>query len=195
MKSTNRRKSILLIALVLSILTTTLAISIKSPSSETTSPLGLGIAYCPIAGQEASLTQAQAEVSYVINLPTSLGQYTTLKVDKETNATIIIYAANKPADDANFYDIMQTDAIVLFELPNTLTLEQSKQNILDSIDTTKNDVGSLQPVTINGFFGCVGGNIWHTVTWYTDVNYYQLASSMKVPIDQLIDIANSIPVK
>ncbi|MDI9576718.1 MAG: hypothetical protein QM398_01100 [Thermoproteota archaeon] len=66
---------------------------------------------------------------------------------------------------------------------------------LETIETTNNDIGILQPVTINVFFGCTGGNIWHTVTWYTDVNYYQLAASMKVPIEQLEDITNSIPVK
>ena len=166
----------------------------KPPYLETAPSLGL--AYCPLAGQEVSLAQAQAAVPFKIKLPTSLGQFTVMKFEEELNATTIVFSSEKPADDADFFDIMQTDAIVLFELPNTMTLKDSKQNTLDAISSTRNDVGGgLQPVEINGYFGCAGGNIYHTVTWYTETTYYQLATSLKLPLPQLVEIANSIPLE
>ena len=183
----------MLLALALSLLTTVLAVSTKPFAAETNSQFGL--AYIPIAGQEASFAHIQAAVTYPVRLPTTLGLYAELKFDKETKGTIIIYASNKPADDANFVDVMKTDAIILFELPNRMNIKDAKQNIIDSINNTKDDVGALQQITVNGFLGCAGGNVWHTVTWYTDTNYYQLTASMKFPLEQLVNIANSIPVK
>ena len=86
-----------------------------------------------------------------------------LKLDGEN--LMIIYASTKPSQDANIFDVIGQNAIVLLETPNTMTIQLSDQNIKDAIDATKNDAGGgLQPVSINGRLGCAGGNVEHTVT-------------------------------
>jgi len=178
--------------MILSLASLLLYFCIQPPSKTSSS---LGLPYSPIVGKEVSLTQAQASVPYKINLPTSLGQYAMIKLDKDTNATTIVFASKKPVDDANFIDILNGNAIVLLEMPNKMTLDASTQNIADAISATKNDVGGLQPVTINGYSGCAGGNVWHTVTWYTETTYYQLTSNIDYPLQQLVSVANNIPLK
>jgi hypothetical protein len=100
----------------------------------------------------------------------------------------------RPADDTSFTDIIGDNGIILLEIPNPMGLEDAKQNLLDAINTTKNDFGGgLQPLSINGYFGCMGGNVMHTVTWDNWLVHYELVANLNVPLQRLVNIANSIP--
>lgn len=154
---------------------------------------GPGLAYSPIIGQEVSVAQAKSNMPIAIKLPAKLGAVAELKFENSTNSLTAVYSTSKPADDANFIDILNANAIILIQFPSYLTIAGARQNILDAINSTKDDVGGgLQPVSINGYMGCEGGNIWHTVTWYTETTYYQLAASVSYPLQDLVEIANSM---
>jgi hypothetical protein len=180
-----------LLATILGILTILLS-SMKSTSYVSDSPVFFPT-FPPIGGQEVSFTQAQASVPFKINMPSTLGNFVQLKLEKEN--LMIIYAPSKPSPDANIFDIIGQNGIALLETPNTMTSQLSDQNIKDAINATKNDVGGgLQPVNINGHLGCAGGNVEHTVTWYTQTTRYELIASTNYPLQQLIETANSISI-
>jgi hypothetical protein len=156
----------------------------------------------PIPGQEVSLDQAQASVPFKINLPKNMGTCVELKLlqppqtEAGAETLYIIYASHKPSSDATFDDVKNQNGIILIENPNVMTLQGSAQNIRDAIDSTKNSPGGgLQEVNINGYVGCAGGNVGHCVNWCTETTEYHLMANIKYPLQQLVEIARSIPVK
>ncbi len=142
-------------------------------------------------GQEASLDQAQAWMPFKIRLPTNLGNFAELRIDRSINGVLVVYAADKPSNDATVEDVLDQDGIIFLELPNTMTLQDAAQNTRDAINATD---GRLQPVDINGYFGAAGGNVWHCVSWYAETTYYRLIANIDFPLQQLIEIARTIPV-
>jgi hypothetical protein len=151
----------------------------------------------PIPGGEVSLDEAQASLPFKITLPTNLGPFIQLRLHRETSFLAIIYAAAKPPSDASHEDVCDQNGIILYEAPLSEafgTLEFAENNYKAMIETDKNILGGVQPVTINGYFGCAGGNVEHCVTWCTETTYYSLSASNKRPLQQLIEIAQSIPV-
>ncbi len=189
-----RKERILLLFVVmtLSLTGTILYTSIKPIGSENNLD-NAGLPYSPIAGQSVSTTQAQTNMPIKINLPTDLGPIAESKFDSSSQTLTTIYSSTKPADDANFIDILSTSAIILVQSPSNLTLSYAQQNILDAVNATKNEAGGLQLLTINGYLGCEGGNVWHTVTWYTQTTYYQLEANVNYPLQNLVNAAESIP--
>jgi hypothetical protein len=149
----------------------------------------------PIGGEDVTLAQAQASEKFKVSLPTELGEFTQMKMNKDSGTLTIIYASNKPSADVSINDVISENGIILIEAPNTLTPQSSTQNIMDAINATKNDVGGLQLVNINGNLGCAGGNIQHNVFWYTATNSYELIANLNYPMEQLLKIAESIPTK
>ena len=158
--------------------------------------------FMPIPGQEVSLSQAQASAPFKIRLPTNTGSFVQLKQDIEPEANIshvyIIYAADKLSSNASIPEVLDHNGIILFEAPISAyggTLQSAESNFRAVINDTKDypDGGNLQPVTINGYFGCVGGNIAHGVNWATETTYYQLMANKNYPLQQLVKIARSIP--
>jgi hypothetical protein len=194
-RAINRKTRILLIffALILCLSSTVLYVSTKPVHSQ--GQYTLGLPYSPIVGQEVSVAQVQTNMPFKINLPTDLGPIAESKFDNTTKTLTTIFSSTKPADDANFIDILNSNAVVLIQMPSNLTLASARQNILDAVNTTKNDAGGLQLLTINGYLGCEGGNVWHTVTWYTQTTYYQLTANVDYPLQNLVDAANTIPVQ
>jgi hypothetical protein len=159
--------------------------------------------YCgPIPGQEVSLDQAQASVGFKISLPASLGNFAELKLLQPPQTLpgcetlYIIYANSKPSSDATESDVADQNGIILEENHNIMTMQASVQNILAAINSTKfQGVDGLQKVTINGYVGCAGGNLdVHEVSWYTETTEYHLIASINYPLEQLVAIAQSIPV-
>jgi hypothetical protein len=156
----------------------------------------------PIPGQEVSLDQAQASVSFKINLPTNIGTFVELKLLQPPQtlpgqeALYIIYATSKPSNNATIDDVVNQNGIILVENHNLMTMQDSVQNILDAINSTKHDVGGgLQKVIINGYVGCAGGNLdVREVSWYTETTEYHLIANINYPLQQLVAIAQSIPV-
>lgn len=196
MSDRTRRMGLLFSVLVIVLFSAMLFFSLKSPPRETESSIGFPHPYTPLAGQEVSFTQAQALVPYKISLPSIIGRYVSLKLEKATNTVTVVFASVRPADDADLFDVIEDNAIVFLEMPNSAGLEAVRQNFMDAINTTKNDVGGgLQPVLINGYFGCMGGNVEHTVAWCTEAAHYQLSANMEVPLQRLADIASSVPLE
>ena len=102
---------------------------------------------------------------------------------------------SKPSLEANIFDVLEQGGIVLIAHPNYYrTLEESVKNIEAAINATKDQEGGLQRVSINGYLGAMGGNVYHDVFWYTETTYYELEASVEFPLQQLLKIAQSIPV-
>lgn len=144
----------------------------------------------PIGGEEVTIEQAQASVPF--RLPTKLGKPIQVKLDRDL--VIIIWMESKPSPEANIYDVSDQGGIILIAHPHDWTLEESAKNIEAAINATKDQEGGLQRVSINGYLGGMGGNIHHDVFWYTETTYYELESSVEFPLQQLLEIAQSIPV-
>ncbi len=122
-----------------------------------------------------------------------MGEFADLRLRE--GFVYIIYATNKPSSDATLSDVMDQNGIVLLEMANMMTLQDSAQNIRDAIDSTKNDEGGgLHLVTINGHSGCAGGNLWHEVTWFTETAEYHMIANVDYPLQQLVENARTIPV-
>jgi hypothetical protein len=154
----------------------------------------------PIEGQEVSFTQAQASVTFKIGLPTNMGTPAEIKLELPPHSiperVYIIYAANKPSKDATTNDVLDQDGIILFEAPHLTTLNDATLNILAAINSTKfQGADGLKEVNINGYVGCTGGTFSNCVTWCTETTFYELTANFNHPMQQLIEIAQSIPVK
>jgi hypothetical protein len=156
----------------------------------------------PIPGQEVSLDQAQASVSFKINLPTNIGTFVELKLSQPPQTLpgqetlFVIYATSKPSNNATIDDVVNQNGIIFGEWASGMTLQEGYQNILAAIDSTKNDSGGgLQLVNINRYVGCAGGNLdVHEVSWYTETTECHLIANINYPLQQLVEIAQSIPV-
>jgi hypothetical protein len=155
----------------------------------------------PIPGQEVTLDQAQASVSFKINLPTNIGTFVELKLSQPPQTLpgqetlFVIYATSKPSNNATIDDVVDQNGIILVENHNLMTMQDSVQNILDAINSTKDQAGGLQLVNINGNVGCAGGNLdVHEVSWYTETTEYHLIANINCPLQQLVEIAQSIPI-
>ena len=145
----------------------------------------------PIGGEEVTIEQAQASVPF--RLPTKLGKPIQVKLDRDL--VIIIWMKSKPSPEANIFDVLEQGGIVLIVHPNYhRMLEESVRNIEAAINATKDQEGGLQRVSINGYLGAMGGNVYHDVFWYTETTYYELEASVEFPLQQLLKIAQSIPV-
>jgi len=188
---------VLLIVVILGMSSVFVYLSVVRPTPSEAEKAGLFPAqyFMPITGQEVPLDQASASVPFKIRLPTNLGSFVQLKLNTGTGSINIIYAAVKLPSDASLSDVLDQNGILLFEEPNEMTLENSALNIRAAINSTKIDPGSaLQEVNINGYVGCAGGNVEHCVSWYTETTYYRLTANIKYPLQQLVAIAQSIPV-
>ena len=143
------------------------------------------------------MAQAQAWVSFKVRLPTSIGNFVQLRLDTETGLLEAIYAHDKPSNDATIDDVINQNGIIFMECPSGMTLHDGSQSILAAIDSTKDDPGGgLQQVNINGYVGCAGGNLdEHGVTWCTETTECRLIANVNYPLQQLVEIAQSIPVK
>jgi len=194
-----KRIFVLLAIIILGILSTVVYLSVLGPTASQPETIGFHPYETPIPGQEVSLDQAQASVPFKIKMPTDMGTFVLLKrlqpPEADSEAVYIIYAVHKPSKDATFDDVINQNGIILMEFTNDMTLQNSAKNIRAAIDSTKNDPGGgLQEVSINGYVGCAGGNVAHCVDWYTETNYYRLMANVKVPLQQLIEIAQNIPI-
>jgi len=185
LKWKNIRIFVLLATIILGTSSTLIYLSVLRPTT------GFHPYEPPIPGQEISFDQAQASVPLKIKMPTNMGTFVQLKLlqppQTDTEGVYIIYAAHKPSGDATFSDVENQNGIILMEFTNHMT-----QNVRAAIDSTD---GGLQEVNINGYVGCAGGNVAHCVDWYTETTYYRLMANIKVPLQQLVEIARSIPVK
>jgi hypothetical protein len=187
----NMRALVFLAAVILGISSGLVYLSVPRPGSRMVEYGGFSIYTPSLVGQEVSLDQAQASVPFKINLPTNIGAFVQLRLVKPPEAdremVIAIYATKKPSSSTPISDL-DKDAIVLTECRNLMTLQESVQNILDIINSTKNDVGggAQVAVTINGYLGCAGGNVAHVVTWYTETTEYRLEANVNYPLQQLI---------
>jgi hypothetical protein len=145
----------------------------------------------PIGGQEVAIEDAQRLVSFKIGLPASLGEPIQVKLDDQS--VVIIWMKTKPSQQSTLADVRSQGGIILFEWLNTMTPQESANHIEALINATKDDEGALQKVSINGYLGCAGGNIGHDVTWCTKTVLYELQANLEFPLQQLIEIARSIP--
>lgn len=193
MKIERKQRRTLLVLLSLSIMILFMLVAyFNSSSPRNSDELGF-MPYFPLAGKEVSLAQAQAVAPFKISMPTKMGPF--IQIRSEGEVVIIIYGSVKPSDADTIQSLTSQKSVILIENPNTKTLQMASETIRDSIDATKNDVGGgLQPVTINGYFGCAGGNIGHAVRWFTETTEYELIAGIDYPLQQLIEMANSIPV-
>jgi hypothetical protein len=148
-------------------------------------------------GQEVSLDQAQAHVPYKIRLPANMGTFVEIRLLDEIDRVIIVYAAEKPSNRTTVDDVLNQNGIVLLELPNDMTLQEAAQNILAGIDSVNaNTPGNYaQQVSINGYVGEAGGNVRHCLSWYTETTYYRLIANVNCPLQQLVEIAQNIPIE
>jgi len=148
----------------------------------------------PLSGEISTLSEAQALLPFKICLPIKLGSFSQLRLDQET--VIFIYGNSTLSDDATITDVINKNGVILFEMTNKMTMQDVSQNIEDAIKATENDIGGgLQLVKINGYLGCAGGNVWHDVSWYTKTTRYELIANIDYPLQQLIEIAQSIPIE
>jgi hypothetical protein len=201
----NRAETVLAtMILITASLTVYLPIYLKiyalAPTTSVSGPISRNRSFGPIEGQEVSFAQAQASVSFKISLPMSMGTPVEIKLDLPPHSiperVYIIYAAHKPSNDATTNDVLDQEGIILYEAPNLVTLQNPSQIIRAAINSTKNDPGGgLQEVNINGYVGCAGGTFSNCVTWYTETTFYELVANFNHPMQQLIEIAKSIPVK
>lgn len=159
--------------------------------------------FMPIPGREVSIDDAQASVPFKISLPKNMGDFVQLKLSlpPQTGSptVFVIYATCKLPSNASIPDVLDNDGVILteFSIPMTEgTLQDAENNFRAAIDSTKDyaNGGNLQPVTINRYFGCAGGNVGHGVMWATETTYYQLTANSNYPLQQLIAVAQSIPV-
>jgi len=198
LKWKNMRIFVLLIAMILGLSSVFIYLSIRGSMPSEAEKTGLFPAqyFQPIAGQEVSFDQAQASVPFKINMPTKMEIFVQLKLNGD--AVKIICAAVKLSSDASYFDVLNQNGIILYEAPLSETygtLQFAENNLRAIIDSTKDySDGGLKPVTVNGYFGCVGGNVEHCVTWCTETTYYQLTASNKYPLQELVAMAQSIPV-
>ncbi|HEY4674553.1 MAG TPA: DUF4367 domain-containing protein [Candidatus Bathyarchaeia archaeon] len=212
LKWKNIRTLALLATVILGISSTFIYLSAFSPMTNQPETADFRPFYppaLPIPGEEVSFEQAQASVPFKIRLPTKMGTPVQINLLQPPQATTesatMIYADNKPSKGATDSDVMNQNGIILFEEHNRKTLNQSIVNIRARIDSSvqyrkysiineNGEDGVLQEVDINGYVGCAGGNVYHCVSWYTETTYYQLTSNIKIPVQQLIEIAQSIPI-
>ena len=191
---------VLFAAVILGISSGFIYLSVPRPTSRVVENGAFSIAMPSVVGQEVSFAQAQASVSFKISLPTSMGTPVEIKLDLPPHSNpervCIIYAAHKPSNDATTNDVLDQEGIILYEEPKLVTLQNASQTIRAAINTTKNDPGGgLHEVSINGYVGCAGGTFSNCVTWYTETTFYELVANFNHPMQQLIEIAQSIPVK
>lgn len=202
LKWKNIRTFLLLAAVILGASTAFIYLSVTGPTPSEAGKTGLRPPSPRMAdlGQEASLEQAQACVPFKIRLPTKIGKFVELRLklppQTDTETVYIVYAAHKSSDDATVNDVVDQNGIILMEAINRMTLQDSVKNILDGINSVNtNSPGNyVQQVSINGYVGSAGGNVGHCVVWYTETTYYRLEASVNYPLQQLVEIAQSIPV-
>jgi hypothetical protein len=153
--------------------------------------------FVPMAGQEVSLAEAQASVPFKIQLPSNTGgRGDVVQVKLYQSVVFIVFAANKLPSDASLADIY------LLGDNGTLLTEESLSQAWGSLQNMediqkaviKQNGGQTQAITINGYFGTAGGNIARCVVWGTETTCYRLEASLNCPLQQLIEIARSIPV-
>jgi hypothetical protein len=194
----NVRIFILLTTVILGVSSVFIYLNLNRATPDEPGNIGLFPLESPMSGQEVSLEQAQASVPFKIRLPVNVGAFTELKLSKETGLITVVYAADKPSDSSSLTDVINQNGIVLFEAPISEaygTLEFADNNFRAIIEETKDypNGGNIQPVTINGYFGCAGGNIQHCVSWATETTYYRLTTNINYPMEQLVKTALSIP--
>ena len=147
----------------------------------------------PIGGEEVTLDQAQASVPFKIRMPTNMGAPVLIKVllppQTDTPQVFIIYAPAKLSSNASIPDVLDDNGIILFEAPNKVTLQEADINLKALIDSTGG-----QAISINGYFGYAGGNVQHCVSWATETTHYALSANIDYPLQQVVGIAQSIPV-
>jgi hypothetical protein len=153
--------------------------------------------FVPLIGQDVSLAQAQASVPFKIQLPANTrGRGDVVQVKLYQSAVFIVFAANKLPSNASRADIY------LFNNNGTLLTEDSLSQAYGSLQNMENiqkavikqNGGQTQAITINGYFGTAGGNIARCVVWGTETTCYRLEANLNCPLQQLIEIAQSIPV-
>jgi hypothetical protein len=195
LKWKNIRIFVLMGAAILGMSSVFMYLSALRPTTGEAGETGFKPLPLPIEGQEVSLEQAQASVPFKIRLPTNMGTFVQLKLVqwpetmKECPAVFVIYAAKKPSSVASIDDVINEDGIILFEEPAGETLELAENSIRATIESTGG-----QSVNINGYLGCAGGNIRHCVGWYTETTYCRLTANSNYPLQQLVEMAQSIPV-
>lgn len=198
------RTFVLLAAMILGMSSIFIYLSVLRPTPSEAEKTGFwapAIFFEPIPGQEVSLDQAQASVPFKINLPTNMEtpvQKILLPPQSDTPSVYIIYAV-KLSSDASISDVLDQNGIILLEMSISGaygTLQRADANFRALINETKDyPGGGHQPVTINGYFGYAGGNVEHCVGWATETTYYELLANKNYPLQQLVAIAQSIPIK
>jgi hypothetical protein len=142
----------------------------------------------PIGGQEVTIEQAQSLVSFKIGLPANLGEPIQVKFDDQ--CVVIIWMETKPSQQSTLDDVRSHGGIILFEWSSTIVPQDHIEALTNETEGVE---GALQKVTIKGYLGCAGGNVWHDVTWCTKTVLYELQANLEFPLQQLIEIARSIP--
>ena len=160
--------------------------------------------FAPIGsrGQVVSLAEAQASVPFKIQLPTNTGgrdSFVQIRLfpatEKDSGSVCIIWASEWIPSSASRPDVRDYyNGILLSEIPVSDvwgTMEYADANMKAFLAESM----THQEVSINGYFGTAGGNVAHGVQWATETTYYYLEASLNCPLSELIEIAQSIPVK
>jgi hypothetical protein len=201
------RPVVLLATVILSISSIFVYVSLQKNASDHSIPNFSSVPpdyFAPIGsrGQVVSLAEAQASVPFKIQLPTYTGgrdsfvQIILFPITEKNSYSVgIILASEWIPSSASRPDVREYyNGILLTEM-----------SVSDAWGTLQDADGNMkaflaesmthQEVSINGYFGTAGGNVAHGVQWATETTYYCLEAGLNCPLSELIEIAQSIPLK
>lgn len=165
----------------------------------------------PLEGEKISLEEAESMAPFKIGIlkvenlpqPEKFGKLSFVKFAKENNVLYLVYSDKEVDPTYTSEDIMNVGVIVIVEYPNP-SIEEGRLRmdaIMETLKELKRD-GKLIPdcplpqkININGYSGIFGGNVGHSVTWFTETTWYEIYASKNIPYLDLIMFAGSVGEK
>ncbi len=141
--------------------------------------------------------EAQSKLPFKFALPQILGKPDKILIQEGHIAEVIYGYKGNDIFKENSREIQENGAIIIYEYKPGLAKEEAESlidDIIKQMDLYDDTRGTQERVYINGFPGVMGGNVDHCVTWYTTGATYTVGGSIKIPLEKLVKIAETMDV-
>jgi hypothetical protein len=147
-------------------------------------------------GEEViSTEEAQSKLPFKFALPEILGNPDKILIQEGHMAEVVYGYKGNDIFKENSRVVQENGAILIYEYKPGLTKEEAESlidDIIKQMDLYDDTRDTQQRVYINGFPGVMGGNVDHCVTWYTPQATYTVGGSIKIPLEELVKIAEGM---
>lgn len=149
-------------------------------------------------GEEViSTEEAQSKLPFKFALPEILGNPDKILIQEGHMAEVVYGYKGNDIFKENSRVVQENGAILIYEYKPGLTKEEAESlidDIIKQMDLYDDTRDTQQRVYINGFPGVMGGNVDHCVTWYIPQATYTVGGSIKIPLEELVKIAEGMDV-